>query len=297
MPTKITTRALPDNTYVITTAFTDDDGDAVTPNAGLIWSLKDTKGTAINSRTDIDMTEAASIDTVLSGDDLATTGFNDDGMRLFILSGTYDGTSGNDLPLDEVSVFIINDVTLPITLQDAKDHLRIDSDITASDLYVLGLIEAATEAAEDYMRRKLVTQTVVKYFYAWPAVGFRLPYGNLQSVTTIKYTDYEENQSTLADTEYLVDTNTPDLVGRVILAYNKTWPTDTLSKKSPIEITYVCGYGLTKAHVPMRARQAIMIEISDRFENREDLFTGPGLVQLKNDAARNYLFPLRLEVF
>lgn len=297
MPTKITTRALPDNTYVITTAFTDDDGTAVTPNAGLTWSLTDTKGTAINSRTDVGMTEAASIDTVLSGSDLATTGFDDDGMRLFIVDGTYDSDAGSNLPLDEVSVFVINDVTLPVTLQDAKEHLRIDSDITASDLYILGLIEAAMEAVEDYMRRKLLTQTVVKYFYAWPSDGFRLPYGNLQSVTSIKYTDYNEDQSTLAASTYLVDTNTPDLIGRVVLAYGKTWPTDTLSKKSPIEITYVCGYGSTKAHVPARVRQAIMIEISDRFENREDIFTGPGLVQLKNDAARNYLFPLRLEVF
>ena len=48
MPTILTTQALPNNTYIITAAFTDDDGAPVTPNAGATWSMTDNSGNISN---------------------------------------------------------------------------------------------------------------------------------------------------------------------------------------------------------------------------------------------------------
>ena len=59
MPTIITEEALPNNTIVLTMAFTDEDGNAVIPEDPTTWSLTDIEGTAINAQTDVAIVEAA----------------------------------------------------------------------------------------------------------------------------------------------------------------------------------------------------------------------------------------------
>jgi len=167
MPTTLTTQALPNNTYVITAAFTDEDGDAVTPNDGATWSLKDTAGNTINSRSAVEITEATSVDIVLSGDDLAAQGANDNGIRILSIDGTYDSDAGSDLPLDTSVQFVV-DTLLPVSLQEAKEHLNIHNDNTDFDIDIALKLTAVREHVEKFMRRKLITQAVTEYFDAWP---------------------------------------------------------------------------------------------------------------------------------
>ncbi len=69
MPATLTTNAVEKSTYIVTAAFTDEDGDAVTPNAGLVWTLTDMNGVVINSREDVSISPDTSVDIVLSGND------------------------------------------------------------------------------------------------------------------------------------------------------------------------------------------------------------------------------------
>ena len=108
MPTKLTTDAIEEGTYVITAAFTDEDGDAVTPNAGLVWSLTDGQGNVINSRENVAITPATSVTIVLTGDDLAI-GTNKT-HRVLLVEGTYDSTLGSNLPLKDQATFDICDL-------------------------------------------------------------------------------------------------------------------------------------------------------------------------------------------
>jgi len=127
----------------------------------------------------------------------------------------------------------------PVSLTEAKKQCEIDDDDTAHDTYVKPLIMAATGQAEQYLHRRLVSQTWKLYLDGWPA-SIILPFGRLQSVTSIKYTDSDGDESTFTADDYIVDTNSEP--GLIELGYQKTWPTDTLYPSNPIKIEFVCGY-------------------------------------------------------
>lgn len=129
----------------------------------------------------------------------------------------------------------------PITLDEAKKQAEIDLNDLAHDKYVQAALMAATSQAEQYLHRRLVTQTWKLYLDCWPSVNYiTLPFGRLQSVTSIKYTDSDGDQSTLDSGDYIVDTESEP--GRVVLGYQEVWPTVTLYPSNPIEIEFVCGY-------------------------------------------------------
>ena len=103
---KLTTLATEQSTYIITVAFTDEDGASVVPKT-VVWTLTDTSGTVINSRTQVSATPGASVDIVLSGDDLAITGETGK-ERNVVVEATYDSSRGNDLPLTDGVRFTIS---------------------------------------------------------------------------------------------------------------------------------------------------------------------------------------------
>jgi len=292
MPTDITTRALPNGTFVITVAFFDDDGSAVTPNDPTTWSLKDTAGNIINSREDVAITEDTTVDIVLQGADLAATGVNDDGIRILSVDGTYDSDAGSDLPLDNSSQFVV-DTLLPVSLQEAKRQVSIVSTNTDHDFRLAQCITAAREAAEKFTKRRLLTQTVTAYLNEWPEGDeILLPYGNLISVTSVKYKDTDGNQSTFSSNDYIVETNTH--LGKIVLGYGEVWPTVTLYPTSPIEIEYSCGYGAHAGDVPAMIRHAIKLGIADLFENHEPSILGQGFTYVQTKMVERLLYPYKL---
>ena len=158
-----------------------------------------------------------------------------------------------------------------LDLNEVKAHLKIDH--TTEDSLIQSLLIAAIGQVENITNRRLLTQTWKAYADTWPANFFTMPFGNLQSVTAVKYTDEDNDQSTLAATEYIVDTVSDP--GRVMLGVNKEWPNDTLYPVNPIEIEFVCGYGVDPNFMPEVLKVAAMIMIGDMYTNRESFLLGP----------------------
>jgi uncharacterized phiE125 gp8 family phage protein len=130
----------------------------------------------------------------------------------------------------------------PITLDEAKKQCEIGSE-TTHDVFIRSLIRAATGKAEQFLHRRLVSQTWKLYLDGWPAGdSFELPFGRLQSVTSIKYTDSDGDESTFSSDDYIVDTQSEP--GAVKLGYQESWPTATLYPNNPIKIEFVCGFFL-----------------------------------------------------
>jgi uncharacterized phiE125 gp8 family phage protein len=78
----------------------------------------------------------------------------------------------------------------PVSIDDAKKHLRVDDDYTDDDSLLVSIVVDARDWVEQYLWRKLITQTWYAYLEEWPAGGYiELPFGKLQSVTAVKYTD------------------------------------------------------------------------------------------------------------
>jgi uncharacterized phiE125 gp8 family phage protein len=163
-----------------------------------------------------------------------------------------------------VQTLVLAPSEFPVILAEAKKQLRIEW--TQDDAEITQKINAATLWAEQYLQRKLITQTWKMFLDAWPA-EIKLLFGDLQSVTHVKYTDDEESQSTVDSSTYLVDTDS--VPGRIVLKSEETWPTDTLSPKNPIEIQFITGYGAA-ADVPQDIKDAILIKISDMYNYREN---------------------------
>jgi len=145
-----------------------------------------------------------------------------------------------------------------ITLQDMKDHARISQ--SNGDATLLRMIGAATESAEQYMNRGLLTQTW-QLTLRWFGDVIYLPMAApLQSVTSVKYYDTTGALTTLATTYYDVDTVSRP--GRILRAANQSWPPLQSGKLlGRIQITYVVGWA-TADLVPERIKQGIRLYVS-----------------------------------
>ena len=179
----------------------------------------------------------------------------------------------------------------PVLLAAAKIHLRIPVAITDSDTNITTLLSVAREMVEQETNRKLITQTWDIYLDDWPGGDvIELPFGSLQSITHIKYTDSDGDETTFSSADYSADI--ASALGRVVLDYDASWPSATLANKTPIVIRIICGYGLTGATVPGPVIQAINFVIADFFENRETVVIGVTVTNL--DIVERLLAPYRL---
>lgn len=158
----------------------------------------------------------------------------------------------------------------PVTLAEAKAHLRVDID-TDDDL-ITALIQAAREEFENQTDRTLFSTTWKLYLEDWPRYSYiDLPRAKpLVSVTSVTYTDGDDVTSTFGSGNYVVDANR--WPGRVHLRDGISWPSGTLAESSPIAITYVAGYS-SVATIPQRYKQAILLLVGHWYENRENVMT------------------------
>lgn len=152
-----------------------------------------------------------------------------------------------------------------VTLVEAKDHLRVD--VTDDDTYITGLILGSVAYCEEKMQKCFLTQTITKYLDRFPACNYiELDKNPLASVVSVKYTDYLGVVTTMPATDYIVDTH--GFVGKIVLAWGKSWPTTTLQTVNAIAIETTAGYGAAAA-VPQMIKQAILLLIGHWYANRE----------------------------
>lgn len=183
----------------------------------------------------------------------------------------------------------------PVSTSDAKSHMRIDS--STEDTLIGNLITLARELAEQYTGQAFITQTwkmfmdefPIKCSNAWwdgvrngaisnlinARDSFPIPLYPLQSVTHIKTYDDEDSATTLASSNYQVSiySGIKATPGMITLRDGGTWPTFDRNRDG-IEIQFVAGYGDAGTDVPMMIRQAILEEVSFRYENRGDCGDG-----------------------
>ena len=179
----------------------------------------------------------------------------------------------------------------PVTLDEVKRHLRIALEDTQHDIYLTDLILTARRKAESLCWRRFITQTWYAYYPDWPKGDYiQLPFGSLQSVTAVKYTDVDNSETTWSSAEYIVGTDY--LKGRITLEDGYTWPNENLYPSNPIEVEFVCGYGDAATDVPNEIRQAMLIMIAEMFENREHTIMGFSVH--KFDTVENLLSDFRL---
>ena len=158
--------------------------------------------------------------------------------------------------------------TEPVSLAEAKAQCRVD--ITEDDGYIDQLIATARRMCEEWAspRLAMIAQTWLYVADEFPASDtITLAVFPLQSVTSIKYTDTDGVTTTLASTDYLIDTYSQP--GRVRLKTNASWPSVTLQELNGFVIEFVAGYGNTATAVPEHFRHAVKMLVEHWYESRE----------------------------
>jgi len=140
---------------------------------------------------------------------------------------------------------------------------------TAEDSLLASIIIASRERIEGELRRKLFTQIWDLYLNEFPRCDYiKLPFGNLQSVTSVSYKDTAGTETTMTvTTDYLVETN-GDKCGRIVLPWGVSCPSGLLYPSNPIKIRFVCGW-TTQALIPYSIRAAQLMVAADLWTNRE----------------------------
>jgi uncharacterized phiE125 gp8 family phage protein len=177
----------------------------------------------------------------------------------------------------------------PVTLAEAKTHLRLDTAV--DDSYVSALITAARERVELFLRRALITQVFEFTVDDFPAYdrAIDLPRPPLRSVEWIKYVDTSGVLQTVAPDTYTVDASSNE-IGRVALAWNRSWPF-TRYTINAVTVRFTAGYGEEPGDVPQAIRHAILIETANLYENREDTVVGQAVNMLS--VSERLLWPYR----
>jgi hypothetical protein len=185
---------------------------------------------------------------------------------------------------------------------------------SAEDDLLTSIIIATRDYVEAWTRRQLLTATWDYFPVNWPGrYGYRgtpsqavnpeytqndnlqsyyikLPFGNLQSVTSVKWKDVNGNETTLTEnTDYIVETN-GNQCGKIVLPWGVVWPTGMLYPSNPISIRYICGW-TTAALVPYKIKAAIKMIAAGMYENREDMLLSPG----RASDIENSTIPMLLE--
>lgn len=176
----------------------------------------------------------------------------------------------------------------PVTLAEAKAHLRVDG--TAEDTLIGSLIVTSRLHVEAAMGLALVTQSWSVFLDAWPpGPALKLPLRPVQSIGAVRLYDEDAVVTTVAaDTYFLDGAGTPArLVRRGALA----WPTPRRTANS-IEVAFTAGYGDASADVPEPIRQAILLLIAHWYEHRSPLEVG-ALARPAPDMVAELLAPYR----
>jgi uncharacterized phiE125 gp8 family phage protein len=180
----------------------------------------------------------------------------------------------------------------PVSLLEIKQHLRLDVDETIEDDLLTRKIVTARKHVEEITRRQLITATWDMFLDCWPDKPFiKLPFGNLQSVTSVKYKDANGVETTMVvNADYLVETN-GEQAGRILLPYGQYWPSVVFYPSHPISIRFICGYGSTAASVDDGIRDAILMYAAALWTYREATMDKE---TYEYKAVMNLLWPKRL---
>jgi hypothetical protein len=184
----------------------------------------------------------------------------------------------------------------PVTLAEAKLHLRIDN--TDDDALIGNLITAATRWAEDYTDRTFcTTQWTMRLDSFYGPVGSPVQFGlkadgnniegrqgtvpNLDvelprppmvqsgtaTAVTITYTPSAgASTATLDATEYRVDRQATPGVCRPL--YGMTWPSHLVDQNSTT-VTWYAGYSADGTSVPAPVKSAVLMIVSHLWSNRD----------------------------
>lgn len=171
-------------------------------------------------------------------------------------------------------------VLLPVSLAEAKRHLRVDDN--SEDALIEGLVRAATEHLDGWagvLGRCLVEQEWRQDFDRF-AHELYLPLGPVISVTTVTWRNAAGQVATVSASNYDLRT---DAGGNNCVRFDSDYSfPDDLHESRAVSVTYKAGYETipeesetpAQSTVPAPIKAAILLLVGHWFSNREAVTVG-----------------------
>ncbi len=156
-------------------------------------------------------------------------------------------------------------VNLPVSLDDVKEHLRLDPTDTSQDAYLTLLIKTATSFAEKYTRRTFI-DTTFETFLSCFCCCIELRRSKVTSIVSFEYLESGVLTAVDADIYYLTDENA---YAHILLEDGSTYPTPDVNAQA-VKIVFVAGYGPDDTDIPDELKLALLNHIASLYENRGD---------------------------
>lgn len=170
----------------------------------------------------------------------------------------------------------------PISLAEAKAHLRIEADVVIEDELIQLLIQAAREQAQHETGRALITQGLQMLEPA--TCRIRLCRPPLQEITSVVALDEDGAETAVDATDYRIDET-----GLLPVLVIKTMPADALH----VRVQYTAGYGEARTDVPAAIRRWMLLHISTHYEHRESVVVGSSVATMPTPFIDGLLDPFR----
>jgi uncharacterized phiE125 gp8 family phage protein len=175
----------------------------------------------------------------------------------------------------------------PVTVADAKAHMRIDTD--AEDVLIGSLLLTSRLHIETALSLALITQSWTLILDRWPKGGeIDLPLAPLRSVDDVRVKDARGNAAVVPEQNYLVDlaSRPPRLV------WNNCVPPLPGLAANGIEIDLTAGFGDTADSVPAPLKHAILMLTAHWYEHRDPQEIGTAGARIP-DAVGDLINPFR----
>ena len=169
----------------------------------------------------------------------------------------------------------------PVTLIEAKLHLRVDFD--DDDTLIASLITAARQAAETLTGRQFITarwKQVLDCFpgpslmgvpagqaFTLPGHAILLAKAPVQSVVSINYLDMGSVNQTMPALSYTVDAACEP--ARITPVFGQIWPI-SLPQIGAVSVVFDAGYGSASA-VPEGIKTWIKLRVGSLYVHREEV--------------------------
>jgi len=201
----------------------------------------------------------------------------------------------------------------PITVDEAKAHLRVDHNL--DDALITAMISACRDFAEAKTRRSFLPQTLELTLDSFPGPSLMgVPYGKaysipghaiilerppIASITSIKYLDTGGTLQTMPTTDY-VDltaggTQRIDDLCRITPVFGKIWPIN-LWQIGSVKVRYVAGWP-DVATIPPALKAWMKLRLGALYENREEVAVGTRIVVAELPFVDGILDQFTVEVF
>jgi uncharacterized phiE125 gp8 family phage protein len=152
-------------------------------------------------------------------------------------------------------------IALAVTLEEAKETLRIDADDTALDVLIGIWIQGVTAEAEHTAGCCFVNRPMRVTLDRFPdAIRLASP---TASVEGVRFADVSGQLQTLDPADYYVDKVTKP--GYIVPAAGRAWPAP-LGRVNAVSVDFTAGHGVDAASTPACARLYILARLAEQWE-------------------------------